>query len=153
MSTSLNTLLLISKPQFGGTFKLTTHIITLNCTSLTSELDGSQRTCFLLVNEVNTEPKSRKDMPKTSYSKPTIGATGETGSWRTFDPVVNYDECNRCRTCWLHCPEAVISLDEDGTPHTDYDYCKGCGICAAVCPKQCIEMVRTDERKRRTGEV
>ena len=108
---------------------------------------------FCLVNEVNTEPKSRKDMPKTSYSKPMIGATGETGSWRTFDPVVDYDECNRCRICWLHCPEAVISVDEDGTPHTDYDYCKGCGICAQVCPKKCIEMVRTDERKRRHGEI
>ena len=109
--------------------------------------------CFWLVNEVNTEPKSRKELPKTSYSKPMVGATGKTGSWRTFDPVVNYDECNKCRICWLHCPEAVISLDEDGTPHTDYDYCKGCGICAQVCPKKCIEMLRTDERKRRTGEI
>jgi hypothetical protein len=44
------------------------------------------------VNEVNTEPKGKKDMPKTSYSKPTVGATGKAGSWRTFDPVVNYDD-------------------------------------------------------------
>lgn len=100
---------------------------------------------FILVNEVNTEPTGKKDMPKTPYSKPTIGATGKTGSWRTFDPVVNREECNKCRTCWLHCPEAVISIDEEGFPVWDFDYCKGCGICAEVCPKKCIEMVRTSD--------
>ena len=100
---------------------------------------------FILVNEVNTEPTGKKDMPKTPYSKPTIGATGKTGSWRTFDPIVNREECNKCRSCWLYCPEAVISIDEEGFPVVDYDYCKGCGICAEVCPKKCIEMVRTTD--------
>jgi len=95
-----------------------------------------------LVNEINIDPKSRADWPATSYSKPVIGATGKTGSWRTFTPLIDYDECSRCRTCWLHCPEAVISLDEDGTPHIDLDYCKGCGCCAEVCPKKCIAMIR-----------
>jgi len=71
---------------------------------------------LLVVNEVDTEPEKREDMPKTSYSKPSIGATGETGSWRTFEPEI------------------------------DYDYCKGCGICAEVCPKGCIEMVRVGMR-------
>jgi pyruvate ferredoxin oxidoreductase delta subunit len=97
--------------------------------------------CFL-VNEVNTEPKTRDEMPITPYSKPVVGSMGKTGSWRTFDPVIDYDKCNRCRTCWLYCPEAVISLDDDDTPHIDLVYCKGCGICAQVCPKECIEMVR-----------
>ena len=103
---------------------------------------------FPLVNEVNTDPKGIKDLPKTAYSKPSIGATGKTGDWRTFDPVVNYDECNKCRTCWLHCPEAVISIGEDDFPVWDFDYCKGCGICAEVCPKKCIEMVLTTERRK-----
>ncbi|MHA1771639.1 MAG: 4Fe-4S binding protein [Candidatus Thorarchaeota archaeon] len=104
-----------------------------------------------MVNEVNTEPKSREDLPKSPYSKPLIGSTGKTGSWRTFDPVIDYDACNRCRTCWMYCPEATIDLDDDGTPHIDYDYCKGCGICAQVCPKKCIEMVRTEERREATA--
>ena len=98
-----------------------------------------------LVNEINTEPKTRADMPKTSYSKPEIGSNLKTGSWRTFSPVIDYDECNKCRTCWLHCPEAVISIDEEEFPRIDYDYCKGCGICAQVCPKHCIEMVRAGQ--------
>ncbi|MBD3407053.1 MAG: 4Fe-4S dicluster domain-containing protein [Candidatus Lokiarchaeota archaeon] len=91
-------------------------------------------------------------MPKTSYSKPSIGATGKTGSWRTFDPVINYKDCSKCRTCWLHCPEAVISLEDDGTPHIDYDYCKGCGICAQVCPRKCIDMVRKGTRDEEDTE-
>ena len=100
-----------------------------------------------VVNEVNTEPKKRKDMPKTSYSKPMIGSTGKTGSWRVFDPVIDYDKCTRCRTCWMFCPEACIDLDEDDTPHIDLDYCKGCGICAEECPAKCISMVRKGETK------
>lgn len=120
----------------------------LNCLGGLRAIDRTVWTCILLVNEVDTEPEGLKDMPKTSYSKPCVGATGKTGTWRTFDPVIDYDECNRCRTCWLHCPEASISVDEDGTPRVDYDYCKGCGICADVCPKKCIEMVRTTERRK-----
>ncbi len=104
--------------------------------------------CVAVVNEVNTDPKGRADMPKTSYSKPGIGATGKTGSWRTFEPKIDYDSCNKCRTCWLHCPEAVISLNDDGSPIIDYDYCKGCGICAEVCPPKCIEMVRAGEAQK-----
>ncbi len=99
---------------------------------------------LLVVNEVDTDPKSRDDMPKTSYSKPSVGSTGKTGSWRTFDPVIDYDNCNKCRTCWMHCPEAVISIDEDDFPRIDYDYCKGCGICSQVCPPKCITMQRSE---------
>ena len=98
-----------------------------------------------VVNEVDTEPKTRADMPKTSYSKPEIGSNRKTGSWRTFSPIIDYDQCNKCRTCWLHCPEAVISIDEEEFPRIDYDYCKGCGICSQVCPKHCIEMVRAGQ--------
>ena len=100
-----------------------------------------------VVNEVNTEPQNRKQMPKTSYSRPMIGSTGKTGSWRIFDPVIDYGNCSKCRTCWLFCPEAAISIDEDETPHIDLDYCKGCGICAEECPKKCIAMVRSGETK------
>lgn len=98
-----------------------------------------------MVNEVDTDPKCRADMPKTSYSKPTIGATGETGSWRTFSPKIDYDRCNKCRTCWMHCPEAVIWIDDQDFPRIDYSFCKGCGICAQVCPPHAIEMVRVSE--------
>jgi 2-oxoacid:acceptor oxidoreductase delta subunit (pyruvate/2-ketoisovalerate family) len=58
----------------------------------------------------------------------------ETGSWRTFRPVIDYDKCIHCLQCWIYCPDSAI-LVEDGK-HVGFDlkHCKGCGICAAECP-------------------
>ncbi|RLI14733.1 hypothetical protein DRO41_05265, partial [Candidatus Bathyarchaeota archaeon] len=32
-------------------------------------------------------PKTRKEMPVTTLSVPTVGSAGKTGSWRDFRPV------------------------------------------------------------------
>ncbi len=75
----------------------------------------------------------------------------KTGGWRTFRPIINYEECIRCMTCWNFCPDAAIRKVEDEHPKfkqkpvIDYDYCKGCGICAYECPKKCIEMVKEEK--------
>jgi pyruvate ferredoxin oxidoreductase delta subunit len=68
-------------------------------------------------------------------------AENETGSWRTFKPVYNKEECNMCRFCWFFCPEGCI-YDKKEEMVFDFTYCKGCGICANECPKDAIEMVR-----------
>jgi pyruvate ferredoxin oxidoreductase delta subunit len=47
--------------------------------------------------------------------------------------------------CWLYCPEAAITIDDDGMYGFDLFYCKGCGICAEECPKKCITMVVEEE--------
>jgi len=47
--------------------------------------------------------------------------------------------------CWVYCPDAAISLQEDNSPKIDYDYCKGCGICANECPVKAIAMHREEE--------
>ncbi|HRY12015.1 MAG TPA: 4Fe-4S binding protein [Syntrophomonadaceae bacterium] len=70
-------------------------------------------------------------------SWPTLGAGGETGSWRTHRPVVDVEKCNKCQICWVYCPEAVIDRLE---PVIDYRYCKGCGVCALECPTGAISM-------------
>ena len=75
-------------------------------------------------------------------SRPSEGAAGRTGLWRTFKPVLNREKCNRCLTCWLYCPENAI----DREININYDYCKGCGICANVCVKGAIQMVREESR-------
>ncbi len=75
-------------------------------------------------------------------SRPSEGAAGKTGLWRTFKPVVNYGRCNRCMMCWLYCPENAI----DNEVRINYDYCKGCGICAKICARGAIEMVREGDR-------
>lgn len=80
-------------------------------------------------------------MPKMTISVPKEGAMGQTGSWRTFRPVVNREICNDCGICAMYCPDAMIDPDNE---EIDLVYCKGCGICANECPKKCIEMIREE---------
>ncbi|MBX5320619.1 MAG: 4Fe-4S binding protein [Candidatus Bathyarchaeota archaeon] len=90
-------------------------------------------------------PKTRKEMPLTPLSLPTVGSMGKTGSWRTFKPVVNYSTCTKCTLCWIYCPDGAITRREDDSPEIDYEYCKGCGICANECPVKAITMEREEE--------
>ena len=73
------------------------------------------------------------------------GDGGRTGSWRVLRPVIDLEKCipartNKpsCFTCWLYCPDAVIS--KTIPPKIDYVYCKGCGICSEECPADAIRM-------------
>jgi len=90
-------------------------------------------------------PKTRKEMPLTPISYPTVGSMGKTGSWRTFRPEIDYSKCTKCTLCWIYCPDAAIVRQEDDSPKIDYDYCKGCGICANECPVKAIAMRREEE--------
>jgi 2-oxoacid:acceptor oxidoreductase delta subunit (pyruvate/2-ketoisovalerate family) len=94
---------------------------------------------------MNAAPKTRKEMPLTPISYPTVGSMGKTGSWRTFRPEVDYSKCTRCTLCWIYCPDAAIARQKDDSPKIDYDYCKGCGICANECPSKAIVMKREEE--------
>jgi len=78
---------------------------------------------------------------KLAISRPIKGASGKTGSWRTFQPVVDREKCNECGLCAMYCPDGVIDADLK----IDLDFCKGCGICAKECPKNAIEMIREEE--------
>ena len=78
---------------------------------------------------------------RLAISRPKEGATGQTGSWRVFKPVVDREKCNACGLCAMYCPDA--SIDED--LNVDLRFCKGCGICANECPKKAIEMVREEK--------
>lgn len=78
---------------------------------------------------------------RLAMSRPKEGATGQTGSWRVFKPVVDREKCNACGLCAMYCPDATI--DED--LNVDLRFCKGCGICANECPKKAIDMVREEK--------
>ncbi|KQC03685.1 MAG: ferredoxin [Methanoculleus sp. SDB] len=78
---------------------------------------------------------------KLAISRPVKGASGKTGSWRTFRPVVDREACNACGLCAQYCPDGCISEELE----IDLDFCKGCGICAQECPKQAIKMVREED--------
>ncbi|MGB9682528.1 MAG: 4Fe-4S binding protein [bacterium] len=65
----------------------------------------------------------------------------ETGSWRTFRPVVNKEKCTNCLFCWIYCPDSSVIVEDGKMSGFDYSHCKGCGICSKVCPVKAIEMV------------
>lgn len=67
----------------------------------------------------------------------------ETGTWRTWRPVFQPDNCTGCLTCWVLCPEGAVLLKEKSLPNgktlrtvqsIDYVHCKGCGLCVRECP-------------------
>ncbi len=89
---------------------------------------------------------------RLEYANPCVGSpsvyaggntvTKKTGSWRLFKPVIDYDECSRCRACFVHCPHSCISIDESGFPQIDFENCKGCFTCMDECPKGIISRER-----------
>lgn len=64
----------------------------------------------------------------------------ETGSWRTFRPVVDKNKCTNCLFCWIYCPDSSVIVKEEKMAGFDYAHCKGCGICSKVCPVKAINM-------------
>ncbi len=63
-----------------------------------------------------------------------------TGSWRTFKPVIDKSKCINCLQCWVFCPDSSIKVKDGKMDGFDYDHCKGCSICAQICPVKCIKM-------------
>ncbi len=80
-------------------------------------------------------------LPIAPISYPCIGASGKTGTWRKYKPVIDKSKCVKCLLCWLYCPEGAIVRDEEDNVSINYDFCKGCGICANECPRKAITMV------------
>ena len=76
-----------------------------------------------------------------AMSRPREGASGKTGSWRVFRPVMDKEKCNACGLCAMYCPDAAINEDLE----VDLDFCKGCGICSHECPKKAITMQREEK--------
>jgi pyruvate ferredoxin oxidoreductase delta subunit len=69
----------------------------------------------------------------------------DTGSWRTFRPVVDPSKCINCMFCWIFCPESSVTVKDDKMAGFDLKHCKGCGICAKECPKKAIEMSKENK--------
>ena len=64
-----------------------------------------------------------------------------TGDWKSANPILDYEKCNKCGLCYLYCPEGCIDPMNDGYFKPNLFYCKGCGICAKECPKNVINMI------------
>ncbi|MEM0366576.1 MAG: 4Fe-4S binding protein [Acidilobaceae archaeon] len=74
-------------------------------------------------------------------SRPSLGSSGLTGTWRLYKPSIKIDKCIKCGICWLYCPDDVIRWVPKEYPSIDYNYCKGCGICSNVCPVKAIDLI------------
>ena len=69
----------------------------------------------------------------------------QTGTWRSQRPTYDFKRCIKCGLCYIFCPEACISQNDEGHFEADPYYCKGCGICAQECPTRVITMVEEEE--------
>jgi pyruvate ferredoxin oxidoreductase gamma subunit len=115
-------------------------------------------TCFDRISEVHPKylkpikEEKKDEIVKLEYADPRIGTPSvyakgntklkKTGNWRLFRPVIDYEKCSRCRTCFVYCPHSCISIDEEDYPQIDYDNCKGCLTCFYECPKKVISKDR-----------
>ena len=59
-------------------------------------------------------------------------------------PVWDRDLCARCALCYIYCPDAAISRQDDGYFDADLQLCKGCGICHRECWFGAITMQEVD---------
>ena len=74
--------------------------------------------------------------------EPGSSVQNDTGAWRTYVPVRDYDKCIHCLNCWILCPDSAVVVEDGKVVGTDLDHCKGCGICVKACPPKvaCMEM-------------
>lgn len=86
-----------------------------------------------------------KELPHIPVSIGVKGSIGKTGEWRTYRPIIDIKNCNKCGFCYIYCPEGTILFEKENGPIIDLIYCKGCGICANECPKNAIKMKRESE--------
>jgi 2-oxoacid:acceptor oxidoreductase delta subunit (pyruvate/2-ketoisovalerate family) len=97
----------------------------------------SKKSCKIIIF------KNEKEIPSSAVSFESM-EYNKTGSWRNFRPVINYEKCTKCMTCWKFCPEGAIKISGKDNKVTkleiDYEYCKGCGICWEECPINAIDI-------------
>jgi pyruvate ferredoxin oxidoreductase delta subunit len=74
-----------------------------------------------------------------------------TGTWRTYVPVTDFEKCTNCLLCWIACPDSAIPVAEGKRKLTNMQHCKGCGICATECPAHAIEMKLESELTEQKG--
>ena len=79
--------------------------------------------------------------------EPGNAVKNQTGSWRTFKPIVDDKKCIKCGICEWYCPDRTIRVVGSGKSRKiviDYAHCKGCMICAEMCPHGAIKKVRDE---------
>ena len=92
------------------------------------------------------DPYENLKITKGVVVMPSTSLVNETGSWRSFRPVIDHDKCIACGMCETVCPDMSVKEVEEGKYEVDLRYCKGCGICSVECPVDAIEMEKEEEK-------
>lgn len=69
----------------------------------------------------------------------------ETGGWRTYRPIWDFNKCIHCLTCWISCPDSCIIVENEKVEGADMRFCKGCGVCANECPSKINAITMVEE--------
>jgi 2-oxoacid:acceptor oxidoreductase delta subunit (pyruvate/2-ketoisovalerate family) len=92
--------------------------------------------------------KGWKELPRGgAILEPGCYEKVNTGTWRTYVPVVDTSQCTQCLRCWILCPDSAVPTENGKRLPTDLVHCKGCGICAEICPVHCITLKLESEMK------
>ena len=95
--------------------------------------------------------KGWKDIPIGGLIvEPGNSETYDTGSWRTYVPVLDKEKCINCLRCWILCPDNAVIVKDGKNEGYDLMHCKGCGVCAHECPPKikAITMVLDTDREK-----
>ena len=85
--------------------------------------------------------KNWKEVPIAgNIMTPGNSAEYNTGSWRSYRPILDKEKCINCLKCWILCPDSALIVKDEKLEEVDYGHCKGCGICAKECPVKAFEM-------------
>ena len=59
---------------------------------------------------------------------------------KNWHPIIDYDKCNGCLTCYSFCPHGVFETKSDGKPLVarPENYVELCRGCQKVCPTGAI---------------
>ena len=53
-------------------------------------------------------------------------------------PIINLNQCTKCRRCTVECPFGAIDETEQGFPQVNATRCRRCGTCMGACPVRTI---------------
>ncbi len=65
-----------------------------------------------------------------------------TSNWRIVRPVIDHEKCTLCLTCYIACPDACWSFNEQQEKmEWNWKFCKGCQVCINECPADALKAV------------
>jgi Pyruvate/2-oxoacid:ferredoxin oxidoreductase delta subunit len=99
---------------------------------------NSEESVAALVNRTVTPNVPAGKAVREDGPKPALKS--ETGAWKPWFPVIDYDRCTNCMQCLSFCLFGVYGVDDEKRIQVqNQDNCKtNCPACSRVCPEAAI---------------